>query len=436
MELNCTHFINKHIPEFWDKNILVACSGGVDSMVLAHFLLQKKVKISLAHVNFKLRKHESDLDEECVKDFAHNNNIPFFSISYDTQKESQNLKLSLQETARKLRYDWFAQLIQLYGFDIVTTAHHLDDQMETFLFHTFRGTGLKGLTGIPVYRSPFFRPLLNISKAEILEYAHFWNVHWREDQSNKKNIYTRNALRHLVITPLKSVVSNPEQGFLTTLHHLKNALDFYENALHEKLKTLVVTKGKNQHINTLELNSLAFKNDLLYHWLSPFGFKAWPDIYNLVNAETGKFILSETHRLYKNRDELVLERRKSEEFNTICFEKIEDLLAHNQLLRSEIVNALELTTRNTIFVNPTELRFPLFLRKWKQGDWFIPKGMHGKKKISRFFIDQKFSLTEKGECLLLSDSKSIIWVVGHRMDERFVVKDNKTSPLLKISYLE
>lgn len=421
------------IPSFWDKKVLVACSGGVDSMVLSHYLLQKSVNISLAHVNFKLRKEESDEDERFVKYFAEQHQLPFYATSFETAVLAQKLKISIQETARKLRYEWFESLVQLHGFDLVVTAHHLDDQIETFLFHTFRGTGVKGLSGIPVIRLPFFRPFLQVSKEEILNYAQYWNLKWREDKSNSTTDYTRNAIRHLVLPHIKSVFPDAEKGFSTTLHHLNNALLLYQKSLDNSLRSLVKIQRNHQQIAIEDLLQQEVFSELLYHWLSPFGFKAWSDIQRLVHAETGKQVLSSTHRVYKNRMYLILEPIETDDFETQVFQTLDDLLHAQKYINVQKVNKFDFTDRNAIFVDPLRIKFPVFLRKWQEGDWFIPKGMRGTKRISRFFIDQKFSLTEKNSCLILSDAQSIIWVVGHRQDERFVVTDVNARSLLKIS---
>jgi tRNA(Ile)-lysidine synthase len=422
------------LPHFWHKNVLVACSGGVDSMVLTHYLLQKKVSISLAHVNFKLRDKESDGDEQFVKHFAQQHQIPFFTTSFDTASLAQKNKRSIQETARNLRYEWFENLAKKYSFDLVVTAHHLDDQIETFLFHTFRGTGIKGLSGIPAVRLPFFRPFLSISKNEILTYAHYWKLTWREDKSNNKTDYTRNAIRHLVLPQIKSVFSDAEKGFSTTLHHLNNALQFYQKSLDISLSSLVQIHENHQEIDIEEAKQHEYFSELIYHWLAPFGFKAWTDIQKLPDAETGKQILSGTHRVYKNRTKLVLEPIAIDDFIPQVFHTIDEFINSKKNIIVEKVNKIDFTDRNTIFVDPLRLKFPLILRKWQNGDWFIPKGMCGKKRISRFFIDQKFSLTEKNSCLILSDAQSVIWVVGQRQDQRFVVVNEiNDRSLLKIS---
>lgn len=433
MNLSCDAFIESLQPNFWQKKILVACSGGIDSMVLSHYLHHKNVDMSLAHVNFKLRANESDEDVIFVTHFAQQYNIPLFLHAFDTAERAQKEGRSIQETARLLRYQWFEDLVAQEGFDLVVTAHHLDDQMETFLFHAFRGTGMKGITGIPALRIPFFRPLLQTTKEEIIKYAQFWQIGWREDKSNAKTDYTRNAIRHMVLPKLKTIFPEANKGFLTTLSHLTSALAYFHQSLDKDLNTLLKRHQQSQKIAVKDLQSHSSSASLLYHWLSPYGFKAWHDIQHLLNADTGKQVLSSTHRLFKNRSELILEPLQSIDFESLVFDTLSDFLENKQFVEAQKVNKLDITDRNTIFVDPFQIKFPLILRKWQKGDWFIPKGMCGKKKVSRFFIDQKFSLTEKESCLILSDAEGIIWIVGHRQDERYLVKNVNARSLLKIS---
>ena len=415
--------IEQNFHQLKDKKLFLAVSGGVDSMVLLDLLNKLRFDICVVHCNFQLRGKESDGDEMLVREICQDRYIPYFIESFDTTEFAKENKLSIQLAARKLRYDWFQEIISL-GFDYVLTAHHLDDNVETFLINFTRGTGLEGLTGIPAQNGNIIRPLLPFSREEIENYANENKIQWREDSSNAADKYFRNKLRHNIVPILKELNTGFLDSFQNTLNHLQQAESLVEDAS-ELVYEKVVEVNENQleiHLNSL----LQFKNykAYLYKWLKDFGFSAWNDIYDLVEAQSGKQVFSETHVLLKDREKLILSERKSSNKEEIySIESLDDKVNIPLKLRfSKGVNIFE-THSNCIFVDENKLKFPLTIRKWQEGDCFYPSGMNGKKKLSKYFKDEKYSLLDKENQWLLCSEDQIVWVIGKRADDRFKSKE-------------
>jgi tRNA(Ile)-lysidine synthase len=427
----------QNLPFLKDKKLLLAISGGIDSMALVHVFQQLGYDIAVAHCNFSLRGDESDGDEEFVRNYAAQNNIPVFVIRFDTKAYAEDARLSIQIAARQLRYAWFEELLQKHSLDYLLTAHHLDDSIETFLINFTRGTGLEGLTGIPQQNGNIVRPLLPFSRAQIEEYAARNNIQWREDSSNASDKYLRNKLRHDVVPVLKSLNDNFEGSFTNTLNHLNQAKSLADDAAVLVYKQVVRDYGNYKHIDIAQLKRLPNYKAYLYYWLSPLGFTAWDDIYNLVDVQAGKYILSGSYRLLKDRDFLVLEAISGQDPGIYEIDENAQKTTIPIGLKLENVRFFEQNdTKNIIFVNKELIKFPLFVRKWKEGDYFYPFGMNGlKKKISKYFKDEKFSLSDKENTWLLCSGEDIIWVVGHRADNRFKVTQN-TTQILKIAFLQ
>ncbi len=417
------HHITTNFPQLKDKKLLLAVSGGIDSMVLLDLLNKLRFNICVVHCNFQLRGTESDGDEMLVKEICQDSYIPYFIEKFDTLEFAKENKLSIQLAARKLRYDWFQEIISL-GFDYVLTAHHLDDNVETFLINFIRGTGLEGLTGIPAQNGNIIRPLLPFSRLEIENYALENKIQWREDSSNASDKYFRNKLRHDIVPILKELNTGFLDSFQNTLHHLQQAESLVDDA-----SKLVYEKVVEEKDNRLEIHLkplFEFKNYIayLYQWLKNYGFSAWNDIYDLVEAQSGKQVFSETHVLLKDREKLILSERKSSNKEEIYSIKSLDNKVNIPLkLRfSKGVNIFE-THSNCIFVDENKLKFPLTIRKWQEGDYFYPSGMNGKKKLSKYFKDEKYSLLDKENQWLLCSENQIVWIIGKRADDRFKSKE-------------
>ena len=417
------HHIEQNFTQLKDKKLLLAVSGGIDSMVLLDLFYKLRFDICVVHCNFQLRGKESDGDEMLVREICQDRYIPYFIESFDTTEFAKENKLSIQLAARKLRYDWFQEIISL-GFDYVLTAHHLDDNVETFLINFTRGTGLEGLTGIPVQNGNIIRPLLPFSREEIENYAKEYNIQWREDSSNASDKYFRNKLRHDIVPILKELNTGFLDSFQNTLHHLQQAESLVNDASKLVYEKVVVEKENllEIHLNPL----LQFENykAYLYQWLKEYGFSAWNDIYDLVEAQSGKQVFSETHILLKDREKLILSERKSTDKSEVfIIESIESKVNIPLKLRfCKAVNIFE-TDSNCIFVDENKLKFPLTIRKWQEGDYFYPSGMNGKKKLSKYFKDEKYSLLDKENQWLLCSEDQIVWVIGKRADNRFTSKE-------------
>jgi tRNA(Ile)-lysidine synthase len=426
------HFLN-NLPFLEEKKLLLAVSGGLDSMVLAHQFKELGYDIAIAHCNFNLRGEESDADEQFVRRYAEENSIKIFVTNFNTKRFAEDTKQSIQIAARHLRYSWFAELLQQNDLDFLLTAHHLDDSIETFLINFTRGTGLEGLTGIPEINDKIVRPLLPFTREEIETYAKSNNITWREDSSNASNKYLRNKLRHDVVPVLKELNPSFADSFAQTLVHLQQAQSMVQDAAILIYKQVVTEKHKQKHFDVLQLKRLPNYRAYLYQWLTPFGFSAWEDIYNLVNAQSGKFVMASGYRLLKDRHYLILE--PFIEYKELVYTIHEGQSEVNhpiQLKLSQVTAVKEISKNNSIFVDNHLINYPLFLRKWQEGDYFYPFGMNGqKKKVSKYFKDEKFSLSDKENTWLLCSENEVIWVVGHRADNRYKVTENTTQSFIK-----
>lgn len=427
----------KHIEENFSflkgKKSLIACSGGVDSVVLTHLIKNLNLEIALAHCNFSLRGEESDGDEQFVVALAENLDVPIFSETFNTHKYADEQKVSTQMAARTLRYNWFEEILSNFSYDYLLTAHHLDDDLETFFINLSRGTGLNGLTGIPKKNQKVVRPLLNFSREEIVDYAEANKLKWREDSTNQKTDYLRNKLRLEVIPQFKETNENLLKNFKKTQDNLiasQNLIDDYMSLVY---KLVISKKSDSYHLNIQKLRELPHTEELLYELLKDFGFTEWNDVSNLLDAQTGKQVLSKTHRLLKNRDELILTEVV---INPIDEEYLVTEEGISAPIKLEIEQSMAIgeTEKNTIYLDAEKLNFPLKLRKWRKGDSFKPFGMGGSKKLSKFFKDEKLSATEKEKIWVLVDKNEVVWVVGKRMDDTYKVTQ-KTEKIIKITYV-
>ncbi len=435
MLLKFQHQLLKNFPKLNSKKILLAVSGGIDSMVLADLLKKCNLNFAIVHCNFKLRKTESDLDQKFVEEYCLENEIQFFTTSFDTPAFAKDYKLSTQVAARKLRYDYFYEILTNQNFEFIATAHHLDDSIETFFINLSRGTGIDGLTGIPLQNDKIIRLLLDFSRNDIQKYATENDISWREDVSNATDNYLRNKIRHHLTPILHEINPSFLHSFKKTLQNLQQAQSLIDDASRIIYKKVVEDESDYKKINISELKQLSNYDAYLYQWLQPLGFTAWNDIYAMLDAETGKIIYSEKYQLLKNRDYLII-APKSKAINEIfVIEKgISEVNFHIKLLFCKVSEPFY-TSNKTIFVDAEKLIYPLTLRRWKTGDVFYPIGMQGKsKKVSKIFKDEKLSSIEKENAWILCSASQIIWVVGFRADERFKIS-NTTTNLLQIDLI-
>lgn len=426
------HHLQNQFPFLSEKRLFLAVSGGVDSMVLLHLMHQLHYDIAVLNCNFSLRDAESDGDTAFVKDYCAQREIPFQTITFATAAYATTQKVSIQAAARTLRYEWFGQQLLEQERDYVLTAHHLDDSLETVLINLSRGTGLEGLTGIPAQNDNVIRPLLPFSRQCIEDYAAAVGLQWREDSSNATTKYVRNKLRHDVIPELKALQPQLLDTFQQTLLHLQQAQSLVEDAAQMVYKEIVSGTSVVQ-IDLKKLLRYPNYQAYLYQWLNQYGFTAWQDIYNLVHAQSGKQVFSEGFVLLKDRDRFLLSPIAQTASNEVYWiESMEEVVKIPlNIAICQVADLLD-TTPNCIFVDGSKLQFPLTIRKYNAGDWFYPFGMEGKKKLSKYFKDEKMALIDKASVWVLCSQDQVVWIINKRMDNRFRVTE-ETKTIVKIT---
>lgn len=428
--------IDTHLSFLKDKKLLIACSGGVDSVVLTQLFHDLQLDIALAHCNFSLRGKDSDGDEAFVIDLAAKLDIKLHTQTFDTKKYAKQYKLSTQMAARDLRYQWFDELLKEQGYDYLLTGHHADDDIETFLINLSRGTGLRGLTGIPEVNDMIVRPLLGFGRSEIMKYAIKQALYWREDSSNASTDYLRNKLRINVLPDYKEAAPGLLQSFQKTKEHLQDSQNLIEDYMALVYNLAVTEVSEGYHIDIEKLITLPNTSALLFELLFPFGFTDLQAIEDLLTAQSGKQVFSKTHRLLKDRKVLFLtekttKKTKKNETIEIFLSKNEKKITNPFLLDIKSIEKIGNSTPTTIYVDADKLEYPLLVRKWREGDVFQPFGMEGKKKLSKFFKDEKLSLVAKEKVWVLCSANKIVWVIGYRQDDRFKV-DINTKEIFKI----
>lgn len=437
MQTDFKNHINNALPFLKTAKLIIAISGGVDSVVLAHLCHKLQLDFTLAHCNFNLRAAESDKDEQFVIDLADALNVEIFTQHFDIEAYKKQHNSSTQMAARELRYNWFKDLAQQLQFNYILTAHHADDNLETFLINFSRGTGLNGLTGIPTINENIVRPLLPFSRAEILQYATEHKLSWREDSSNIERKYLRNKLRHEVIPILKQINPQLLDSFQNTLNHLNDTADIVTESLKAVRKRAVTyTDDKETHFKISEFKKVNNPKAYLFEMFKSYGFTEWNDVVGLLDAETGKQVFSSTHRLIKHRDHLMLATLQSMDApqNPISINNAKPTKTPIGTLQFKNVNTIGTLSKHCVFIDADKIEFPLQLRPWKSGDIFYPSGMKGKKKLSKYLKDEKLSLLDKERTWVLCSNNNIIWVVSRRGDQRFRVTD-KTKTILKIEVI-
>ena len=432
MEVQFIDHIKKNNLFDNSHNLLLAYSAGVDSSVLFNLLLNCKYKFSVAHCNYKLRGQHSDNDQRFIIEKAKKNKVKYHTKEFDISKMNFKKSQSVQMKCRQIRYKWFNELSKKYEYDFILTAHHLNDSIETFFINIFRGTGIEGLTGIPIKRDKFIRPLLFATKNSILEYAKKNDVHYREDKSNESKNYKRNKIRSDLI-PIISVISeNYEEIFYKSFKNLKNLSDTYKNLVKLEIQKIMIQKFDVVYVNISKIKDLKEDNLIIYEAIKDYGFTN--SLSNIIRAylqkKSGKLYYSKQYRLLVDRDKLIINKiNKDQYFDTIKIYK-KDLQIDYPIKISFSTSTKMLITDDPFSesFDFDKLRFPLLLRNWNKGDKFIPLGMKNFKKLSDFFVDEKISISEKDTTWLLFSESNLVWVIGKRIDDRFKVtsKTKKT----------
>lgn len=431
-------FIHKEnlIPN--NTKVIVGLSGGMDSMVLLDILILLGYRCTAAHCNFHLRGEESDRDENFVKKWCKSIDIPFTSINFDTKQYAVDRKISIEMAARELRYNWFETLRRHHHANFIAVAHHKDDSVETVLLNLIRGTGIKGLTGISPKNGYIVRPLLGISRSEIEKYISERDIPYVTDSTNNEDLYLRNALRLNVLPILEKLNPSVKDTIYRTSKNVTEAEKVYSDSIQKAIK-----KAFND--NKIDINVLkhtASPRSVLFELLTPYNFtpSTIEDISESINSISGKIFFSERgsysenkkYRLIKDRNFFLFEevKEKCEEDETYSIEEgIREINSPINLKIKELRAPVEIKyNRHFLYVDAEKIKYPLKLRKWRTGDWFIPFGMRGRKKLSDYFTDRKFSLKDKDDAWILTSSEDIVWIVGERNDDRFrITEDTKKS---------
>lgn len=400
--------------------LVLALSGGIDSMVLADLLLKAKVDFVVAHCNFHLRGEESDGDERFVRKYAERNGLTIYVKQFDTADYAKEHGLSIEMAARDLRYAWFEELRQQLGYEKIVVAHHADDQLETFFINLLRGAGIRGLKGMLPENGNIIRPLLGASRAEIHQYAIENGIQWREDHTNAETQFLRNKIRHELLPVIDNISKEGRASILKSISHLASENELYRELLKEKLSQIIEQAGSVQKIP----HSAFLIPHLLFEWLRDYGFNEDQVhfIHEAMNGQPGTAFFSPTHRVTIERDGL--------ELTPIC-QKIDISieLSYQQIAKDENF-ALDKNSE-VAQLDYDKLTFPLQLRKWQAGDRFHPLGMKGSKLLSDFFVDQKMTTRQKEECLLLTTGNDeVVWVVGRRIDDRYKITEKTKTVLI------
>lgn len=439
--------VEKHNLFQKDSELLLAVSGGSDSVVLCELCFQAGFHFEIAHCNFQLRGEESERDEKFVRQLAEKYWTKVFVKKFETKKYAKENRISIQVAARKLRYEWFEELIKnnrrqpnagdRYCISdmqrhpsYILTAHHANDTIETLLMNFFKGTGIKGLQGILPIQGNIIRPLLFARKEEILAFANENNLEFVDDSSNVTNKYTRNYFRNQLIPSIQTVFPNVEENLIHNIERFKEVEVLYDQAIQFHKKKLLEKKGNEIHIPVLKLLKVQPLKTIIFEIIKDFGFTSHQtgEVINLLKSESGKFISSSTHKIIKSRDWLIIAPQNTLKASNILIDQ-DDLKIAFELgkLVIKFMDSKPAKIPSSNFVatiDAKEIKFPLLLRKWKQGDYFYPLGMQKKKKLNKFFIDQKKSLSDKEKIWVIESNKRIVWIVGERIDDRFKINQS------------
>lgn len=424
-----------------DRNckILVAISGGADSVVLSHLLHKAGYKIGLAHCNFKLRGDESDEDELFVRNFADEMHVPFYIKHFETKVFSKENKISIQMAARDLRYTWFQELATTSAYDFIALAHHLDDQIETFFINLFRGSGIRGLSGMPAKNGKIIRPLLATQRVEIEQYAVENHLKYRTDSSNAKSDYLRNNIRNKLLPEMYNMISGSKSGILHSLKYLSGNEILYNELVSNITKDLVHANDGLITISKEKILAIHSLETFLFECISPYGFKRQQidSIANAMSDEAGKTFFSESHRLIINREVIEISPIKTNDYESQYLVNENDTEVLFPIsLQFSIINApndfVIMKHSKIALLDYNLLHFPMHIRKWKAADRFVPFGMHGSKLVSDFFTDLHLTKHEKeSSWLLCNNDDTIVWIIGYRISDNFKIT-GQTKQVLKI----
>ncbi len=432
---------NQHLINKGDR-ILVALSGGVDSMVLAELLRRCGYDITFAHCNFHLRGKESDGDEQFVREYAERVGVKLFVRQFDTLEYVETQKVSVEMAARELRYAWFNDMVNASG-QLLALAHHADDQIETFFINLLRGSGIKGLKAMQPCNGLYIRPLLWASREEIKQFAVENNIQWRDDSTNSDTVYLRNKIRHDLMPVFDSIKPDAREKILESVNHLAAENQLYRELLKEKISQIETVDGVLHSIQKFALQQPVISTErsewrkpvlskqLLFEWIRSFGFSfsQCESIFAALDGEPGKEFYSFEYQLVIEKDSVDIFPKGINAINAFNALKV------SQFERTPNFSLLT-SNSNIAQLDYDKLKLPLKTRFWQQGDRFHPLGMRGTKLVSDFFNDLSFTTFKKKTTQILVDSNDqIVWIVGYRIDDRFKITD-KTKTIYEIKFGE
>ncbi|MDY4790387.1 MAG: tRNA lysidine(34) synthetase TilS [Bacteroidales bacterium] len=416
-----------------NQTILLAVSGGIDSMILCDLFLKSNFKFAIAHCNFHLRGEESNRDERFVREYAQKNNIKIHVKDFDTYSYMKEKGKSMQVSAREMRYSWFNELLKEEGYSYIATGHHIDDSIETFFMNILRGTGIAGLHGILQKVNLVIHPLLFTGRAEIVNYQKENKLEFVEDSSNATTKYTRNKIRHELIPLVKEIAPNFDKIISKEIERFRETEVVFRSVINDAKTKLLEIENQTIKISIEKLKSYVPQKIFMYEILNDFGFNEATinSIEDALLETSGKQFYSETHRLVKDRDYLLIVKNEPQNLNQYLIEESQTSVYSPIILHMEILKDLQYVkipkNKEVAMLDYDKLSYPLILRKWKKGDSFFPYGLQGEKKISEFYKNLKYSILDKENQWLLCSENDIIWVVGQRIDDRYkITKSTKT----------
>lgn len=421
---------------FKGGRVLLAVSGGIDSMVMAHIFSQTGIPASIAHCNFCLRGKESEGDEKMVRKFAVAHDYQFHSKRFDTKGFAVKNGISIQMAARELRYEWFEELRRKNGYESVAVAHNLNDNIETLLINLTRGTGITGLTGMKVSANMIIRPLLFATRKTIAEYSEANKVKFREDRSNAETKYTRNKIRHLVIPVLKEINPSVETTLNETAGRLA-AIDLIVNYFTQQIRESAIREEADGfHVDIKKLVPFEDNATMLFELFSSFGMTGTgaSDLKNIIAGTTGGQIFTQKFRFLRNRNEILITENKDDNYSARSAGSVAAIRRIPGILSARVVNrdsGFPIPDDSGIAcLDPDKVKFPVTFRKWKAGDYFYPLGMKKRKKLSDYFIDRKLSRIEKENIVVMESGGELVWIIGERIDDRFRITGSTKKALI------
>ncbi|MFZ6050447.1 tRNA lysidine(34) synthetase TilS [Halocola ammonii] len=429
MKTQFEKYFSEHQLVSKSDRVLLAVSGGVDSMVMAQLFIDSELDFGIAHCNFGLRGEESDLDAELVEQFAEENDIAFNSNKFDVAKAKAKWKVGTQEAARRLRYEWFEKLCELFDYSKIATAHHRDDAVETFLFNLIRGGGYRAWSSMSPQNGKVIRPLLWASKEEIRAFSETEKVPFREDQTNFENNYSRNELRNLVIPELEKIKPGASKHIAEAIDHFAELKPAIENHLAGLTEKLVHTEGEKSYLDLKRWKDVREKSALLKHLSEGWGLEPVQidQVKDLAESQSGKFVETNSGKIFREREHLVFVPNQNNEIESQQIERGQssiDKPLKLEFSEEAVSNDFKSANSNQAFLDLDNLTFPLTLRLWQQGDKFQPLGMNGKQKVSDFLIQKKVPVFEKDRVMVIESAGEIAWIVGFRVAHPFRITEN------------